>query len=98
MEQKKILLTGANGLLGQKITEVFARETEYELVVTDLQPKGEEPRKFKYYSLDITNKEAVKDFTKKYRPDLIINAAAFTNVDACETERELSWKVNVRCC
>jgi dTDP-4-dehydrorhamnose reductase len=95
IENKKILLTGANGLLGQKTTEVFARETEHELLLTDIQQKAEEARKYKYYPLDITNKEAVKDFTKKYRPDLIINAAAFTNVDGCETERELSWRVNV---
>ena len=94
-EHRKILLTGANGLLGQKTTEVFARETEHELILTDLAPKAEEPRKFTYYELDITNKEALKEFVKKCKPDIIINAAAFTNVDGCETERELSWRVNV---
>jgi dTDP-4-dehydrorhamnose reductase len=94
-EHRKILLTGANGLLGQKTTEVFARETEHELILTDLAPKAEEPRKFTYHELDITNKEALKEFVKKNKPDVIINAAAFTNVDGCETERELSWRVNV---
>lgn len=94
-EHRKILLTGANGLLGQKTAEVFARETEHELILTDLAPKAEEPRKFTYYPLDITDKEAVKEFVKKCKPDIIINAAAFTNVDGCETERELSWRVNV---
>jgi dTDP-4-dehydrorhamnose reductase len=94
-EHRKILLTGANGLLGQKTAEVFARETEHELILTDLAPKAEEPRKFIYHELDITNKEAVKEFVKKNKPEIIINAAAFTNVDGCETERELSWRVNV---
>jgi dTDP-4-dehydrorhamnose reductase len=94
-ENRKILLTGANGLLGQKTTEVFARETEYELILTDLSSKAEEPRKFIYHELDITNKEAVKEFVKIHKPEIIINAAAFTNVDGCETERELSWRVNV---
>lgn len=94
-ENRKILLTGANGLLGQKTTEVFARETEHELILTDLAPKAEEPRKFTYYELDITNKEAVKEFVKMHKPEIIINVAAFTNVDGCETERELSWRVNV---
>ena len=94
-ENRKILLTGANGLLGQKTTEVFARETEHELILTDLAPKAEEPRKFTYHELDITNKEAVKEFVKIHKPEIIINAAAFTNVDGCETERELSWRVNV---
>ena len=45
--------------------------------------------------MDITKKEEVKEAVKKYQPGLIINTAAFTNVDGCETERELSWKVNV---
>ncbi len=94
-ETKKILLTGANGLLGQKTTEIFARESEHELLLTDIQDKAEEPRKYKYIPLDITNKESVKEQVKKFKPDFIINTAAFTNVDGCESERELSWRVNV---
>jgi dTDP-4-dehydrorhamnose reductase len=93
--QKKILLTGANGLLGQKTAEVFARETDHELLLTDLAERAEEPRRFSYIPLDITNKEKVKSAVKDYKPDIIINAAAYTNVDGCETERELSWRVNV---
>jgi dTDP-4-dehydrorhamnose reductase len=94
-ENKKILLTGANGLLGQKTTEVFARESEHELFLTDLSPNAEEPRKFKYNTLDITHKEEVKETVKRFNPDIIINTAAYTNVDGCETEREMSWRVNV---
>lgn len=93
--QKKILLTGANGLLGQKTAEVFAKETDHELLLADLAGRAEEPRKYSYISLDITSKEKVKSVVKDYKPDIIINAAAYTNVDGCETERELSWKVNV---
>ncbi|RPI15298.1 MAG: dTDP-4-dehydrorhamnose reductase [Ignavibacteriae bacterium] len=96
MEQlKRILLTGANGLLGQKTAEIFAKESDHELFLTDLAERAEEPRKFKYFPLDITNKEAVKEKVKELNPDIIINAAAYTNVDGCETERELSWRVNV---
>jgi dTDP-4-dehydrorhamnose reductase len=94
-KQKKILLTGANGLLGQKTAEVFARETDHELLLADLAERAEEPRKYSYIPLDITNKEKVKSAVKDYKPDIIINAAAYTNVDGCETERELSWRVNV---
>jgi len=92
---KRILLTGANGLLGQKTAEIFAKESDHELFLTDLAERAEEPRKFKYFPLDITNKEAVKEKVKELNPDIIINAAAYTNVDGCETERELSWRVNV---
>jgi dTDP-4-dehydrorhamnose reductase len=93
--QKKILLTGANGLLGQKTAEIFAKETDHELLLADLADRAEEPRKYSYIPLDITNKEKVKAAVKDYKPDIIINAAAYTNVDGCETERELSWRVNV---
>jgi dTDP-4-dehydrorhamnose reductase len=94
-QHKRILLTGANGLLGQKVIEVFARESEHEMLVTDLAANGEEPRKYKYVPLDITNKEAVKEKVKEYKPEIIINAAAYTNVDGCETEREICWRANV---
>jgi len=92
---KKILITGANGLLGQKVTEMFANETEHELILTDLAEKSEDTHESEYFQMDITKKDSVKDSVKKYLPDIIINTAAYTNVDGCETERELSWKVNV---
>lgn len=92
---KIILLTGANGLLGQKIADIFARESDHSLIITDVADKANDPKDFAYYKLDITDKEAVKELVKQYEPEVIINAAAFTNVDACETERELSWRINV---
>jgi dTDP-4-dehydrorhamnose reductase len=92
---KKILLTGANGLVGQKTAEIFSHETENELLLTDLAPAAEIQSRFNYTALDITRKEDVKRLVKEYAPDVIINAAAYTNVDGCETERELSWRVNV---
>lgn len=94
-EPKKILVTGANGLLGQKVTEIFKHESDHTLTLTDLQDKAEEPKGFDYFPMDITRKEDVKEAVKKYSPDIIINTAAYTNVDGSETERELSWKVNV---
>lgn len=95
LKSKKILITGANGLLGQKTTELFRHETQHEVILTDLHENAFESRGFDYFPMDITKKDEVKDAVKKYLPDIIINTAAFTNVDGCETERELSWKVNV---
>jgi dTDP-4-dehydrorhamnose reductase len=94
-ESKTILVTGANGLLGQKVTELFKHETAHRLILTDLKENAEEPKGFDYFPMDITKKEDVKESVKKHMPDLIINCAAYTNVDGCESERELSWKVNV---
>lgn len=92
---KKILITGANGLLGQKTTELFRHETSHEVILTDLHENAFESRSFDYFPMDITKKEEVKEAAKKYLPDIIINTAAYTNVDGCETDRETSWKVNV---
>src|SRR5690242_9536002 len=94
-EPKKILVTGANGLLGQKVTEIFKHESAHTLVLTDLQDKAEEPKGFDYFQLDLTKKDEVKEAVKVHKPDIIINCAAYTNVDGCETEREISWKANV---
>lgn len=91
----KILLTGANGLLGQAITSIFSRETDYELILTSVEEKAYLDYGYNYQVLDITKKENVKNIIGFYTPDVIINCAAFTDVDKCETERELSWKINV---
>ncbi len=93
-ETKKILITGANGLLGQKTGEMFKNETAHKIILTDIQESGE-LQELEYFQMDITKKESVKENLRKYSPDIIINTAAYTNVDGCETERELSWRVNV---
>jgi dTDP-4-dehydrorhamnose reductase len=95
MNNKKILITGANGLLGQKVYELFRNETSHKLILTDLHPDSFAFPEAEYFSMDITAKDAVKDAVRKYLPDVIINTAAYTDVDGCETDRELSWKVNV---
>lgn len=46
--------------------------------------------------LDISDSDAVEDMINRVKPDIIVNCAAYTNVDACETNKELAWKVNVK--
>lgn len=91
----KIFITGANGLLGQAVTSVFTRETGWELICSSIEEKSFLDYGSKYEQLDITNKEEVKRVINHHRPDIIINCAAYTNVDGCETDRELCWKLNV---
>jgi len=50
---------------------------------------------FPYFQLDITDAHAVSNLVADIRPEAVIHTAAFTAVDACETQRELSWRVNV---
>ena len=91
----KVLLTGSNGLLGQAVTSIFSRESDIELIQTSAEEKSYLDYGYPYKTLDITVKEDVKKIIEFYEPEIIINCAAYTNVDKCETERELSWKINV---
>jgi len=90
-----ILITGANGLLGQSITILFTRETDYNILLTSVENESFLDLKLLYEQLDITDKNETKKFVSANNPDVIINCAAYTNVDECETERELCWKLNV---
>lgn len=95
MKTGKVLITGANGLLGQAVVSIFSRESDLTLIQTSVEKEPFVDFGIEYYKLDITNKEEVKKAVKTYSPDVILNCAAFTDVDKCETERELCWKLNV---
>lgn len=92
----KILVTGSNGLLGQKLIQLLSKKDNVELLATS---KGENRFKnkegYQYQSLDITNRTEVLDVVDGFKPDAIINTAAMTNVDACESDKTLCWDLNV---
>jgi len=75
----KVALTGAEGMLGQDIDRVFS---DVELV------------RLTYETLDITKLDPVMKRIREIKPDFLINAAAFTDVDRCESEPELAYLVN----
>ncbi|MDY6950459.1 MAG: dTDP-4-dehydrorhamnose reductase [Thermodesulfobacteriota bacterium] len=77
----KILICGGRGQLGHDCTRVMAQS--HEVVSTDLE------------ELDITDFSAVEERIRRIAPHVVINCAAYTRVDACETEQEVAWKVNV---
>ena len=80
----KIMLTGSNGLLGQKLIEKISNDDRFELIATSLGNCVVNSDYFKYFSLDVTNQEKINQFVSKHLPDAIINTAAVTNVDYCE--------------
>ncbi len=94
---KKILLTGSNGLLGQKIIDLLRYHTEYELIASS---KGENryPKEggYIYENLDITNPLEVERIIAKYEPSAVINTAAMTNVDQCESDKENCDLLNIK--
>jgi dTDP-4-dehydrorhamnose reductase len=92
--RKKVLIAGANGLLGQQLIKVF--RDDYEVHALGLQPEPRLPDgNFQYHHGDITGRQQLRDFVQALVPNFIMNAAAFTDVDGSETQRELCWKVNV---
>jgi dTDP-4-dehydrorhamnose reductase len=90
----RILVTGANGLLGQKLVELILTKEDY-LIATAKSKLVLNLTKGEYYQLDITNKDQVLEVISKAKPDVVINTAAMTNVDLCESEREKCWASNV---
>ena len=96
MGMKKILVTGSNGLLGQKLVHLILDHSNHILLATS---KGENRLKsrsdFDYRSLDITDKNRVDSIVSEFKPDVLINSAAMTNVDACESNKENCIALNV---
>jgi len=92
--RKRVLITGANGLLGQQLIKVF--RDDYDVHALSLQPH---PRlsdgNFHYHQGDIAERQSLRDLVQNVVPNFIINAAAFTDVDGSETQREACWRVNV---
>jgi dTDP-4-dehydrorhamnose reductase len=93
--KKRILVIGANGMLGQRVIHFYSLRENTQLLGCSFEP---DPcfNNVDYKSCDITKREAIKDIVLDFYPDYIINTAAFTNVDLCETERETAWKINVK--
>jgi dTDP-4-dehydrorhamnose reductase len=92
----KVLITGSNGLLGQKLIDLYKNKTEYELIAT---ARGDnryaDLEGYKYESLDITNENEIAETIKKHKPNVLINTAAMTNVDACESDKEGCDQLNI---
>ena len=80
---KKIIVTGCNGQLGREINRLYAANGELEFINTDVD------------ELDITSIDSVMKLAREVNPYAIINCAAYTAVDACETNRDLAFRVNV---
>lgn len=91
----RLLITGSNGLVGQKLADLLGRLESYELLLTSRQERTVfDEDEFPYRQMDITSKQAVRTIVDEFEPHIIINAAAMTNVDACETERAQAWQSN----
>jgi len=87
----KLLVTGASGLLGTRICQLAAKQN-YEVYSAHSEhiPQFGTPIK-----LDITDGTALKRLFDKTKPNVVVHSAALTDVDKCEKEKDLAWKINV---
>ncbi|GAB4037061.1 SDR family oxidoreductase [Spirosoma jeollabukense] len=93
---KRILITGANGLLGQKLVGLLTKQPDVELIAT---ARGDNRLPFSegytYRSMDITDRQQVLEVIKEVQPNVVIHGAAMTDVDKCETQKDACWAQNV---
>lgn len=102
----RILITGAKGMLAQAVRKRFEKDSDgqaNEIILTDrsigadnvdVNGKNEISQTSNRYALDITDLEAVKALVDKVKPNLIINCAAYTNVDGAEQAEKIAERVN----
>ena len=94
--KQRILITGANGLLGQKLVSSLSQQADVELIAT---ARGDNRLPttdgYTYLPMDIINRQQVLDVIADVRPDAVIHGAAMTDVDKCELDKEACWAQNV---
>ncbi len=91
---KRLLITGCNGLLGSELIERFSER--FIILGLDFESPLGKRWKCQFVEQDLTNFEGLKSSFAEFAPELVINAAAFTDVDGCERDRKRAWEVNVK--
>lgn len=91
----KILITGSNGLLGQKLVELCSKKADFKVIATARGENRLSDGNYTYHRMDIADQNDVNKVIEKYKPNVVINTAAMTHVDECEQNQAACWKVNV---
>ena len=88
----KFLVTGSTGLVGSQVVKDLIKQNHTVFsCYHDAKPEYGTP-----VLLDLTNQDKIIQLLQEIKPDRIIHLAAMTNVDLCETEKELATKINVK--
>jgi dTDP-4-dehydrorhamnose reductase len=87
----KLLITGASGLYGSKLAKI-AVERGIEVYSCDIQ---ELPVCGNFVKFDVSNRELVDEAFRRVKPDVVVHAATLTDVDKCELNKALAWRINV---
>jgi dTDP-4-dehydrorhamnose reductase len=93
----RILITGANGLLGQALVRRLSQNREFDVLAT---ARDDAPRfdggSCGYSPLDVTQPDAVENVFEDFAPDVVINCAAMSDVAECDENRNEAWATNAR--
>jgi len=93
---KNILITGSNGLLGQKLIKLLVKKNAYNIYgVSKGENRLKNKKGYTYIDLDITDKNSLSKLIEKINPSFIIHTAAMTNVDTCELHKKECDIINV---
>jgi dTDP-4-dehydrorhamnose reductase len=87
----KLLITGASGLYGSKLAQM-ALVKGFEVYSSDIQSLSVYGN---FVKMDISDNAVVEEVFKRVKPDVVVHAATLTDVDKCELDKELAWKINV---
>ncbi len=92
----KVLITGSNGLLGQKLLYKLRQDLSVDLIATSIgENRVSDKNGYIYFSLDITDATAVSKMITEQNPEIVINTAAMTNVDLCEEKKQACDILNI---
>lgn len=91
---KTVLVTGANGLLGQKLTALLSADKTLHTVATTRDKLHAPVESATFYPLDITDEKQVNQVIATVKPDVVINTAAATQVDWCELHPDACFRIN----
>lgn len=92
----EIVITGSNGLLGQKLVNLFSVLNDFEVTaISRGVNRNETAKEYTYYNIDITDHQELINLFDDIKPNYIINCAAMTNVDQCEKEQDKCNAINV---
>ncbi len=96
MANERILITGANGLLGQELVRQLSSRPSYEFLATGRDPVSRlnGSSNHSYMPLDVGDLGRVQKVFNEFSPDYLINCAAMTAVDDCENHRDACWRIN----
>lgn len=92
----RVLITGSNGFLGQKLTDLILKETDYSLCCTShSENRNPNNQGYQFVQLDLLDSEGLIQLLGSFNPTHIVHTAAMTSVEACEQDPETCNKLNV---